>query len=61
MSKTQRAVEKVLAGMAIRYAAIEEQVTEQAIRRKLKEMKAAEMKADGFCPCCGQKLPEKTT
>ena len=54
MSKTQEAVRLVREqGMTVRAAARAVDLSEQTVRRELQRQ-------SGICPCCGQKLPEKT-
>ena len=53
MSKTQSAVAMVRAGMTIRQAARDLDVSEQAIRREIKRQDAESV---GICHCCGASL-----
>lgn len=58
-TKTDRALEMIdKQGMTVRQAARKADISESALHSALKRRKAEQLKDQGICPCCGQKLPK---
>lgn len=46
-------------GLTAHAAAVKAKLPPSHLYVAIKKRKDAEMKSQGICPCCGQKLPEK--
>jgi predicted DNA-binding protein (UPF0251 family) len=58
MNKTDQAIELIeKEGLTVRQAARKIDISESAVHAAVKKRKAEKT---GTCPCCGQKLPEKS-